>query len=154
MSVENIIVEYLDEARQMQVATCVDGQPWCTTVYFAHDNAHNLYWISMPDARHSQEIVRNPQVAGAITLAIQPGQPVRGLQFSGTAQEIDLAHVRSNIEAYAERYERFTLGEDIVRGTVPIRLYQIKPTSFILFDQQNFPQQPHQEWTPGQSAVE
>lgn len=151
MSLQNLVVEYLDEARQMQVATCVDGQPWCATVYFAHDNAHNLYWISMPDARHSQEIVRNSQIAGTITLAINPGEPVRGLQFIGTAQEVDMAQIRGNIEAYAERYQRFTLGEDMMRGATPIRLYQVKPISFILFDQKNFPDQPRQEWKIAQS---
>lgn len=146
MNAQNLVVEYLDRARQMQIATSVDNQPWVATVYFAHDNAHNLYWISMPDTRHSQEIARNPNVAGTIVVDNTPGQPVRGIQFTGVAREIPNTEVKANIEAYAERFQRFTLGDEIANGVSPIKLYQIKPHSFVLFDQKNFPSQPRQEW--------
>ena len=147
MVVQTAVVQYLDQARTMQIATVSGDQPWCASVYFAHDNAHNLYWISLPDTRHSQEIARNQRVAGAIALPHQYGEKVHGLQFQGVAREVsepdEIARV---IEAYAERYGRFSLGQEIIQHATPVRLYQIKPTYFVRYDEHNFPEQPRQEW--------
>jgi uncharacterized protein YhbP (UPF0306 family) len=147
MSLQNLIITYLDEARQMQLATSQNDQPWCCTVYFAHDNAHNIYWLSQPGRRHSQEIVANPKAAAAITIQHSPGQPIRGIQVQGTAREIDNPdELRQLIEAYAERYQRFTLADEILGGASPTRLYQLKPEFFQLFDEVNYPGQPPQIW--------
>ena len=147
LKIQNYVVRYLDEARLMQVATCVDGQPWCCTVYFAHDNLNNLYWISLPDARHSQEIGQNAKVAGTIVLPHTYGGPVRGLQFEGTARAIfDDEEIRRLSAAYSERFGRAALASDLISGQNPHYLYQIKPEYFVLFDTRNFPNQPRQEW--------
>lgn len=149
MSPQNVIVSYLDEAKVMQLATSSNNQPWCATVYFAHDNAHNLYWISLPDSRHSRDIESNAFVSGAITRVTDYGEPLRGLQFEGTAQQItDPGHIKQFAEAYAERYNRYSLPDEILQNSTPYRLYQIQPTLFVLFDQERFPDQPHQEWRP------
>lgn len=149
MTPQNTIVSYLDEAHLMQIATTSASKPWCATVYFAHDNAHNLYWISLPDSRHSQDIESNTTVSGAITLNREYGEKLRGLQFEGEAQQItDPDHIMQLSEAYAERYNRFTLPDEILQSKTPYRLYQLKPSLFVLFDQEHFPDQPRQEWRP------
>lgn len=149
MSLQTDIVAYLDKAMMMQVATSSDDVPWCATVYFAHDNAHNLYWISMPDARHSQEIGKNSRVAGTIVAPQEQGRPPRGLQFEGSAREItDPQELLQLVESYIERYSRAGLAEEIMAGINPNRFYQIKPDAFMLFDQQAFPDKPQQVWRP------
>lgn len=149
MQPRNFIVRYLDIARLMQVATCAAGKPWCATVYFAHDNLHNLYWISVPETRHSQELAQNPRVAGTIVLPHTYGEPVHGLQFEGMAREVtDPDEIRSLSESYIERYGRYNLAEEIISGANPNHLYQIVPETFVLFDQANFPTQPRQSWQP------
>lgn len=148
MKVRDVVVKYLDEARIMQVATCVDNQPWACTVYFAVDNLHNLYWISLPTRRHSEEIRSNPRVAGVIVKPHNYGDKVRGLQFQGEAREVTAAaEVHALAEAYMERYTRSGLAEEIITGSNPHHLYQIKPTAFVLFDEVNFPEQPRQDWS-------
>jgi len=131
----------------MQLATCFDDKPWCVTVYYAHDNLHNLYWLSLPDTRHSKELLSNPKVAGAIVLPQTYGQPVSGLSFEGQARLISAsAELDQSFEAYAERYDSHGRLESLKNGSDNHRLFQIKPTSFVLFDQLNFPDQPRQEW--------
>lgn len=153
MSPQNQIVALLDQARAMQIATAANNQPWCATVFFAHDNAHNLYWISLPESRHSQDIASNKFVSGAVTLVREYGEPLIGLQFEGEAQQItDPDHIRQFSEAYAERYNRYSLADDILNNATPYGLYQLKPTLFVLFDQQHFPDSPHQEWRPQQTT--
>lgn len=131
----------------MQLATCVDGQPWCCTLYFAHDNQHNLYFVSLDTTRHVVELKKNPKVAGAVALPHTYGEMVHGVQFEGVAREIaDPEELRTCAEAYAERFNRYTLANDILNGIIPSKLYQIKPTSFVLFDQAHYPDNPRQTW--------
>jgi uncharacterized protein YhbP (UPF0306 family) len=121
-------------------------QPWCCTVYFAVDNSHNLYWISTPDRRHSQEIAQNPKVAGAVVLPHAPGDKVRGVQFQGLAREVGGDEFKELFQAYEERFSRPGLAEEIRSGNNPHHLYQIKPELFVLFDELNFPGDARQEW--------
>jgi len=154
MSPKNLIIKYLDKARILNLATVSRDAPHCVSVYFAHDNAHNLYWISLPDSRHSQEIAKNHKVAGTIVLPQEYGDPTHGLQVHGTARQItDPAEIREFVQAYAERYNVYTLGEFIINETTPHRLYQLKPDSFTLFDAQSFPEQPRQTWQLPETAV-
>lgn len=145
--VQDLVVRYLDQARQMQIATCSGNQPWAATVFFAHDNLNNLYWVSKPDARHSQEIANNPRVAGAISLEHSDTNPARGLQFQGNARQVtDPDEIRHLFLAYGERYNALNQVEDIISGKNPYHLYEAKPELFVLYDEENFPTNPRQEW--------
>lgn len=146
MDVKQLITDYLQEARLMQVATAKDNQPWVCTVHFAYDEHFNLYWISLPSTRHSQEIMANEKVAGTIVLPHIPGQKPRGIQFQGIAQKAEGDAMQKAMDVYAarmgmndERKKNILSGED---GHVP---YVIKPTLFVLFDTVNFPDNPRQE---------
>ena len=131
----------------MQVATAHDNQPWACTVYFAYDSDWNLYWISTPDRRHSKEIISNDKVAGTIVLSHTPGDKVRGLQFQGIAEEItNPADIRKLYPYYGKRFDYMKALEEIISGKNPHRLYRIKPTQFVLFDEVNFPDNSRQEY--------
>lgn len=146
MIAQNLIVSYLDKTRLMQLATADNNQPWCCTVHFAHDNLHNLYWISDPHTKHSQHIAKNPNVAASMVVPIS-GPSLPGIQVAGTAREItDPKEVELLFGAYAERYTAHNKLADIISGKNPHHLYQLKPKQFILFDHVNFPDQPRQEW--------
>lgn len=88
-NLKKLIHEYLRQAQLMQVATAKDNQPWACSVYFAFDDSFNLYWISKPDRRHSQEIKENNKIAGTVVLPHTPGDKVRGIQFQGIATELN-----------------------------------------------------------------
>ena len=151
MSPQELIIKYLDEARIMQLATSLHDRPWCCTIFFAVDNAHHLYWISLPEREHSQDIGQNPYVGGAIVVPHEYGQPVRGVQFRGSARQVtDPAEITSLAVAYQDRYNKPTLAQDILSGKSPHQLYQMKPELYVLFDEVNFPQDPRQEWWIGQ----
>lgn len=148
MKLRDLIKDYLVQARLMQVATVSDNQPWTCSVYFSFDQDLNLYWLSLPETRHSQEIYSNPKVAGAIVLPQQPEGSLRGLQFEGDAFELsDKIQIQRGLACYSDR---FSLEADrvnkILDDTDGHRLYQIKPRQFVLFDTKNYPQNPRQEY--------
>lgn len=143
-----LIVEYLEKARLMQIATSNNTKPWICSVYFASDEFLNLYWISRPGTRHSLEIKENEKVAGTIVLPHTPGDDVRGIQFEGIAKELEKEEAKLGIRYYARRYKmpekRVKTILDNTEGHI---CYKISPSVFILFDEVNFPKNPRQEYT-------
>ena len=65
-----------------------DGGPWTSPVQYQRDSQLNLYFASMPDARHAYNIQRDARVAVAIYSV--PGLPGGnlGLQIRGVAAEL------------------------------------------------------------------
>ena len=150
MDLGTLIHNYLKQAKLMQVATSKGNQPWACTVYFSFDDELNLYWISTPDRRHSEEIRNNEKVAGTIVLPHTPGDKVRGVQFQGVAEELnDKDEAKEAMKNYAERYsmnnERVNeiLENRDGDGHLP---YKISPTLYVLFDELNFPEDPRHEY--------
>jgi uncharacterized protein YhbP (UPF0306 family) len=148
MTVRDAVVHHLDRTPLMQIATVSGQQPWCVTVFFAADNLHDIYWLSSPKARHSVEIASNDRVAASITLPHQYGQAWQGLQVEGTAKEMRPEETGQLFQAYGERFNAHHRLSAILNGQEDSRLYRLKPTVFVLYDEQNFPTEPRQEWRP------
>lgn len=148
VELRKLIEDYLKETKMLQVATSKDNQPWACTIYFAYDEKLNLYWISKPSRRHSEEIRNNDKVAGVIVLPHTPGEDVRGIQFQGFAKELtDKSEAKQGMKYYAKRYgmkpERVNAILDGIDGHV---CYKINPSLYVLFDETNFPDDPRQEY--------
>jgi len=145
MNVEELVRRYIREGMMMQVATIKGDQPWVCTVYYVPDEELNLYWISTPERRHSREIAGHPKVAGAIPVKHAPDGGVVGLQFEGQAQRItDQDEIQKIMKLYVNRYTmRLPTGDgwyrDFIAGKNPYKLYRIKPSLFVLFDEETFP---------------
>lgn len=118
------------------------------TVYFAFDEELNIYWISKPTRRYSEELRNNAKVAGVIVLPHTSGDDVRGIQLQGVAKELtDKEGVTNGMKYYAER---FGMKQDRVKvildGTDGHACYKITPNLYVLFDEINFPDNPRQEY--------
>lgn len=147
MDVKDLITDYLQQARLMQVSTARNNQPWTCNVYFAFDDNFNLYWISTPQRRHSQEIEANEKVAGTIVLPHTPGQKVRGLQFQGIGKRATGEDMKIAMDTYASRMGmKEERKQSILNGKDKHVPYVIQPTLFVLFDEVNFPDNPRQEY--------
>lgn len=149
MSVDlrKLIKEYLQEAKLMQLATSSENQPWVCSVWFAADEQLNIYWISSTTRRHSDEVLENPKVAGAIVLPQTPKDVPRGLQFQGIAELLTHKNdIEKAISVYAGRiFSKEKIAELMASESKPHRFYKIKPLQFVLFDVVNFPDNPRQE---------
>jgi general stress protein 26 len=62
-----------------------DGGPWTSPVQYQRDSQLNLYFASMPDARHVRNIQRDVRVAVAIYNMPGPPGGNLGLQIRGLA---------------------------------------------------------------------
>ncbi len=152
MNLKQLINKYLNDSMVLQIATSVDNIPWVCTVCFAYDSRFNLYWFSRHATRHSQEIVRNPHVAGAVSVRYALGDKPRGLQLIGTALELsDETSLLSGITALRKRYhvpfERVKqLKKELRSQTANYGLYSLRPDSIVVYDTFTFPDSPRQEY--------
>ncbi len=130
----------------MQVATVSGDQPWICTVYYVVDEDYNLYWLSLPTRRHSQEIAAHNKVAVAV--AFKFDKPIIGVQAQGTVEVVDQPELIQKImRVYVTKYNS---GEDFydnfVQGNNQHLLYRFQPHSLVLFDEVNFKDEGRQEW--------
>lgn len=135
----DLIRQYLPGARMMQIATVKGAQPWVCTVYFVEGDDLNLYWLSLPTRRHSQEIHNGSKVA--IAVPIKFDKPVVGIQAEGEASEVtDPEAVKRIMQKYIERhnaghdfYGKFAAGEN------QHKMYKFTPRKLVLFDEVSYP---------------
>ena len=148
MQLRDLIKRYLKEARMMQIATSKNDQPWACTVYYAFDDTLSIYWISKPSTRHSIEINNNEKVAGVIVLPHKPNDKIRGIHFQGVARElVSKKEIAAALIHYVKRYGlKPARVKEIIAKKEGHLCYKIKPSLFVLFDQQNFPDNPRQEY--------
>lgn len=159
-SVQSFVINYLDAARIMNLATIGSRGIWCSTVYFAVDNLHTIYWLSEPHARHSRDIdqavkqlppeveadERGASVAATIVIPQEYRQPWQGLQVEGVASMVSPQETESLFQSYAERFTAHTVIEDMRAGRDSRRLYKLKPKAFVLYDDKFFHGDAYQEW--------
>lgn len=153
MRVKQLINNYLKESYLLQIATSGHNIPWICTVCFGFDTSFNLYWFSRHDTRHSQEILQNNCVAGAVVLPYVKGNKSRGLQFAGIAVELhDVLEIEKGLGAMRKRYDmskkrEIELKNEMVSGDANYGLYRFIPEEIILYDTKNFPDAPRQVYS-------
>lgn len=82
---KQMLLDYLNSQRLMAVAT-YGSYPWIAWVYYVVDEELNFYFISPPDAEHSQQIMNNSKVACAVADSSQKASDKKiGVQLWGKA---------------------------------------------------------------------
>lgn len=148
---EKHIRQTLGDGLILQIATASGDQPWAATVYYASDDNLNIYWLSNPNTRHSQDLAANPKTAGAIPLDAEPSAPNVGLQVQGIAGYLgDPAEIESAIRLYAKKYGNSSeFVDNFIAGKDEHKIYKLQPNLIVLLDEKTYPQNPRQEWRQG-----
>lgn len=145
MNMQNLVKEYLENNKALQLATVSEGQPWLCTVYFVADEDFNLYWSSAKMRQHSQEIIAHPTVAATI---VQDLDRKQALQITGTASIVGPEDIERVNKLYASKFgdkpERL---QEVLANKPDGRAYwAIKPDTISLWDEVNFPDDPKQTY--------
>jgi uncharacterized protein YhbP (UPF0306 family) len=139
LQIDILIKKYLSKSRMMQIATVDNGQPWICTVYCVEDEDLNLYWLSLPARRHSQEIKKHNKIAIAVPVKFDT-QPIIGIQAQGVAEVVkDKKIVADVMKNYVDKYDS---GKDFydnfIAGKNEHWLYKFIPEYYMLFDEVKF----------------
>lgn len=143
MDLKELVTQYLNDNKHMQLATVKDGQPWLCTVYFAADENFNLYWTSGRSRQHSLEILNDSKAAVTV---VRDTKKKQALQIVGNAYEVNDGELDQVHELYQSKFgpKDYNL-EEMKHHAKDGRSYWVfKPIAISLWDEVNFPDNPKQ----------
>lgn len=93
-TIDKRIVEFISEHHVLTLATCIDDMPWCANCFYTFWNDKNsLIFTSDVETRHSQQALKNQNVAASIVLETKTIGLIRGVQILGTIIQLDEDHL-------------------------------------------------------------
>lgn len=138
------LCDFLAQHNTMTLATAgSDGAPQAAALFYAADEELNLFFVSSPNSRHSQNLALQPRVAATIYADNQAWQTIQGLQIEGVARQVEgAAELAHAVKIYAGRFEflRGLLGGEgagpaVLRGPLASsRFYILRPAWLRLID--------------------
>jgi nitroimidazol reductase NimA-like FMN-containing flavoprotein (pyridoxamine 5'-phosphate oxidase superfamily) len=116
-----------------------DGVPWASPVWFAKDDYRELYWVSYPGARHSQNIAVRPEVALVVFDSTVPPGTGQAVYMTATAEQLtDAAAIEHGIGIFSRESVRQGAAEgwvsDRVTGEARLRLYRANVHEYSILD--------------------
>lgn len=122
----------IDTNRYMVLGTTEpDGRPRVSPVYFTHVGYREFYWVSSPDAHHSQNVAERPDVAIVVfdsTAPVGKGQAVYMSARAAAVADDELPErcdaAFADVSKGGRRFE-----PDELSGDADLRLYRAEVTS-------------------------
>jgi uncharacterized protein YhbP (UPF0306 family) len=99
------VKEALDRTEFMAISTIGDDGSWTNPVQYGYSEKLDLYFVSMMDAKHVANILKDPRVSVAIfkTERFSDGE-VLGLQLKGTAKHLtDAKEIEEAVRCYGSK---------------------------------------------------
>lgn len=122
----------IDTNRYMTLATADrDGRPWASPVFYAAANYTEFYWISAPEATHSQNLAQRPQLSIVIFDSGVPAGTGQAVYMSATAEQVAAHDLGLGLAVYPGPAEPGSaepgsdpLTPEQVQAPAPYRLYR------------------------------
>jgi uncharacterized protein YhbP (UPF0306 family) len=106
--------ELLASVAAMTLATCADGRPWATDVYFA-PRGYDLIFFSSKASRHGRNLAAHPACAATVHPEAAAWREIRGLQLEGEARPV--AGLAAKAAATAAYLAKFPFAAAMLAGT-------------------------------------
>lgn len=104
------------------------GLPWSSPVYTAFDHRSHFFWLSSPQARHSQNIRENSQIACVIYDSTAPEGTGTGVYIQAGAFELEeRAEIVLGLHCLFARIGEPPPSIDYAQGASPLRVYEAVP---------------------------
>ncbi|MCB8944133.1 MAG: pyridoxamine 5'-phosphate oxidase family protein [Ardenticatenaceae bacterium] len=129
------VLAYLAAHHVVTLATQGVEGVWGTAVFYVNDG-FNLYFLSAPHTRHSQNIAQNSRVAATIQEDYQEWTAIKGIQLEGHCTLLAGDEREAAINRYATKFP--IIGDDappqIAQAMSKIGWYKIVPTRLYFID--------------------
>jgi uncharacterized protein YhbP (UPF0306 family) len=145
MELQQLLREYFENSKLMQLATVNDGQPWVCNVFFVTDEDNNIYWTSAKVRRHSKDIISNSITAATI---VRSENKKQALQITGKSYEVTLEDAERVNKLYGNKFgQKQSRLEEVLANTPDGRAYYVlRPKTIFFWDEVNFPDAPKQQF--------
>ena len=136
-SLKSSINRYLARHTTLSLATCHDGRPWSTDLFYASDDSCQLYFVSSITTLHCQHIAANPRVSVSISRQCSDWNEIKGLQLDGVAGVVSKADRDWVTETYLTKFpalKQLHKASEILRIFRESSFYRISPEWIRLID--------------------
>ena len=132
---KNLAEDLIKTQSAMTLATARKNIPWVAPVYYAYLKYY-FYFFSDPTSRHIQESLAGNQASSAIYAPSSTWQEIRGIQMSGSVENISpgleaIEAVRAYLKKFSFTKDFFSSGQamDLSAFTsrFRVKLYRFKP---------------------------
>jgi hypothetical protein len=158
------IAAFLAAHTTMTLATVGPDGPAAAAVFYAHDDAFSLYFLSEERTEHGRNVLAHPQAAAAIHADGQDWRVIRGLQVRGIVRPVATGSLAHAAAVYGRKYA-FVAGLLVASGgpgllssgsmlagpLAKARFWALQPSWFRLIDNTvrfGF----KEEWMPGDAT--
>jgi uncharacterized protein YhbP (UPF0306 family) len=147
MDHQAIVKQIIASSNFLSLATTDGESPWANAVFFAADKDYNLYFVSLDDTVHVQNILKNPNVSVVIfdSHHIPGSEALNGVQIKGTCHEVSKEELPEAIEVtYTKRFpnrddwEKYNINVEAFSKTEKgsVHVYKIVPEHFYILDKE------------------
>ena len=99
------IVDFIKEHHLLTLATSKENRPYCSNVFYIYDEKNNsLIFSSDINSRHTHELCKNSNVAGAIALETKDVKKIQGVQLLGEINELKDEDLEKANKQYLKAY--------------------------------------------------
>jgi uncharacterized protein len=99
------IVRFLHKHHIFTLATSSGNVPYVSTCFYVYLEKENIFiFTTDKETRHAAEMIIQPRVAGAIALETKVIGRIQGIQFTGTAKELDGQDYKTAHSAYLWKF--------------------------------------------------
>ncbi len=125
------IVKFIKQQHVLSLSVILtDNQPWACNAFYVFDDVNFcLYLLSEMKSKHAQAMLKNPNVAGTISISPKSIAKIQGIQFTGKAEL--LAETQAS-HAYKLYYHAFPFARVMKAPIWSIKLQQIKMTNNLM----------------------
>lgn len=132
------VLDYLEAHNTMTLATSGPDGPWAAGLFYVNDG-FDLYWLSDPDTRHSQNIAHAPQVAVTVHEDYADWRVIQGVQAEGVAEVVGTVFQAGGpMKRYVEKFP--FLGDlrspppALAKALATTRVYRFTPSRVYFVD--------------------
>lgn len=126
---QQYIINFLEREHLFQLATVHGQEPRVVTLYYISSKIGELFFLSELETRHSDDILKHPEVAFAISrYDPQNFDNRKGLQGTGVCQMLDRHEHR--MHAYCVKFGRnYTIMQEYAQKiNLKLKLRKVTPT--------------------------
>jgi nitroimidazol reductase NimA-like FMN-containing flavoprotein (pyridoxamine 5'-phosphate oxidase superfamily) len=120
----------------MTLATADEhGSPWASPVWYATEDYREFVWVSAPDARHSQNLARRPDLAFVIFDSRQRPGTGEAVYFSARAEPVPEPELERCLHIFSTESQRQGLAAWTRADVEPparLRLYHAVATELFI----------------------
>lgn len=118
--IDQRIIDFIRKHHIFTIATCLDQKPYCATCFYAYLKEQNmLVFTSSEETEHAQEMLKQPNVAGAIALETMVVGKIQGVQFTGQARKLEGEEKAIAEHIYMKRFPVARLMDTVMWGLTP-----------------------------------